>query len=151
MRKLIALSLVILLTFCGTAVAESVIDLSTMSLEELAELHKLIDAEIDARIGCEPSAITEGVFEGGVHIKPGTYMITCTDVNSGWGIYIDLFESMESYKTYNANTSDNAALRIFRANFNIGGTAMVNIEEGTVLYIHNGIGTIQEVKSDWIP
>lgn len=149
MRKLITLSLVLLLSFCSVAAAEGV-DLAAMTLDELVVLHERVDAEIDARISCEASLIAEGVYEAGKSIKPGMFLITCTDVNSGWGIYIDTFENMDSYTKYKENNVENANLIISRSNFNIGGSAMVQLEEGMVLYIHNGIATAEEVRPSWM-
>lgn len=150
MKKLLALSLVLLLSFCSVAAAEGV-DLAAMTLDELVDLHTRVDTEIDARISCDPAPIAEGVYEVGKSIKQGMFLITCTDVNSGWGIYIDLFDSMESYYKYKENNVENANLIISRSNFNIGGSAMVQLEEGMVLYIHNGIATAEEVLPSWMP
>lgn len=150
MKKLLSLLLVLSFLFCSAAAAEG-IDLAAMTIDELVALRQSVDAEIDARIGCAPAPIAEGVYEVGKAIKQGMFLITCTDVNNGWGIYIDLFDSMESYYKYKENNVENANLIISRSNFNIGGSTMVQLEEGMVLYIHNGIATAEEVRPSWMP
>lgn len=56
MKKLVSM-----LACCLVASAEA--SLAAMTTEELVELHKAVDAEIDARIGYEQEAVCDGLSE----------------------------------------------------------------------------------------
>lgn len=155
MRKLISVLLVCLLSICVAAPVyadgeTATIDLEAMSLEELLELHTRLDAEIDARIGCDQSTICDGLYVAGKSIKPGTYMITCTEVYNNW-MYVTLFGNEEDYTTYSADMYNNVKLRLAQESVDAAGkSVIVHLEDGMVMDIVGGKGTIEPVASDWV-
>lgn len=146
MRKLTTLALVFLLLICGTAHAEISIDLSAMTLDELVELHKLLDAEIDARIGCEPSLIPAGIYVGGETIKPGKYIISTN--SDYYGAKVATFSSMAVYDQ--ALAENNQDLATIYIKLGSDDSVFVQVEEGTVLHVST-TALIEEAKEDWMP
>lgn len=152
MRKMIALALVSLLLICGTASAETSIDLSTMSLDELVELHKLLDAEIDARIGVEPSMIAGGVYTAGETIKAGAYVITCTAAYAEEGMAIQVYASHAQYdecrSVLNQYKDD---YQLFAGHILPGQSVTVSLSDGMVLVIDGGVGLAEAIAPAWAP
>lgn len=155
MKRLVSVLLVCLLAVCVAAPVyadgeAAAIDLEAMSLEELLELHTRLDAEIDARIGCYQSTICDGLYVAGKSIKPGTYMITCTEVYNNW-MYVTLFGNEEDYTTYSADMYNNVKLRLAQESVDAAGkSVIVHLEDGMVMDIVGGKGTIEPVASDWV-
>nr|DAG55577.1 MAG TPA: TRAF PROTEIN, TRAO PROTEIN, TRAN ADHESION, BACTERIAL SECRETION.5A [Bacteriophage sp.] len=154
MKKLVSVLLVCLLAICVSAPVcadgeAAAIDLEAMSLDELLELHEAIDAEIDARIGCEQETVCDGVYVAGTSIKPGTYIITCTSVNN-MCMYVSTFASEDDYATYKANMFAPNAPRLTQVSLTEAGqSAMVYLGEGMVMEIVGGSGTINAAAAEW--
>lgn len=156
MKKVLSL-LVALLLVCTAAYAEAP-DLSAMTLEELVELHKLLDAELVARNAGAHSTITEGMYTAGKSIKPGTYKITCTEVYGEEGCTIHTFESEDNYSLYELgmgygyggsyDSLMNAYL-VYSGNIEVGKSITVQLTEGMVLHIEGGSGEIHTLNADW--
>ncbi len=145
MKKLISLLLVSLMMFCGVAAAESSIDLSAMSLDELVELHSALDAEIDARTGCDRSILPVGVYVAGESIKPGNYTITAPESQFPKIYVFDSEATMNQYKEKNDD-----ALLILYAYLAPGDSAFVTLTDGMVL-VTNDPAEIEATAADWIP
>lgn len=150
MRKMIALALVSLLLFCGTASAEN-IDLSTMSTDALLALREQLNTEINARIGDDNSRIADGVYVAGVDIKPGMYRITCTAAFDDRSFYVNLFLNIDDYKTYDQNRWGNTSYRFSQAALLPGMETIVNLTEGMTIEIYNGLGRVEAVTPTWAP
>lgn len=146
MRKMICLFLTILLLTTGSALAELSIDLAALTIDELVELHRLLDAELDKRIACEPSVFPAGLYIGGESIKPGSYIISGNDTY--YGITVAVFSSVEIYKQ--AFAEQNEALATFQSYLSDGDTAFVHIDEGTVLLVSD-TALIEAATTFWMP
>ena len=143
MKKIVSL-LVGLLLICTAAYAEAP-DLAAMSLEELVQLHNAVDAEIDARIGCEPSTIPAGIYVGGESMKAGSYTISTNDEH--YGINVATFESMELYEQ--AMAEENESLILFQNYLSKGDSAFVQIKDGMVLLV-SSTAIFETAKADWM-
>ena len=144
MRKLVLVLLLVLTVFCNMAYAED-IDLTSMSLEELVELHKTIDAEIDARIGCEESLIPSGMYVAGKSINSGSYVISGNDDH--YGIDVSTFASEETYRQ--AMAEDDDSLILFESYVTEENSAFVKLEDGMVLYLDE-TAIIEQATADWM-
>ena len=152
MRKMITLAIVSLLLICGTAHAEISIDLTTMSLDELVELHKLLDAEIDARIGGEPSMIAGGVYTAGETIKAGVYVITGATAYAEEGMTIQVYASHEQYQKCRAvYASYKDEYRLLEEHILPGQTVTISLADGMVLVIDGGLGMAEAFAPTWAP
>ena len=147
MRKLFACILTFAMLISAVACAES-IDLISMSLEQLIELRYLIDTRIDELIGRTPSTIAGGVYYAGQTIKPGVYVITCSEAYDDQGMTIQMFDSSLNYSTYingvTANLRYSESLQPMQS-------VTISLSEGMVLLIHNGSGIIETIQADWAP
>lgn len=148
MRRLFALVLVFLFSFCTVATAETAadIDLSAMSLDELSELHKAVDAEIDVRIGCDQSTLPAGIYAVGEGIKAGKYNLFTSEEH--YGITVATFASMEKYEQ--AMAEQDESLIMFQCYLSQGDTVFVQLEDGMVLLVSD-TALIEEANADWIP
>lgn len=144
MRKLISMLLLLLIIFCNTTYAEG-IDIASMSLEEIVELHKMIDAEIDARISCEESLIPSGVYVAGKSIKSGSYVLSGNDDH--FGIDIATYASEETFKQSMAEDDD--SLILFESYVTRENSAFVKLEDGMVLYLEETL-LIEKATADWM-
>jgi hypothetical protein len=158
MRKLISALLVCLLAVCVAApvyadgeAAAIDIDLEAMSLEELLELHEAVEAAIIAKNGSVPSIICDGLYVAGTSIKPGMYMLTCTEAGQQETLYINTFETLDDYNTYDESRSSNASYRLAQSTLRVGDSAMVRLDEGMVMEILYGTCSISPVMADWVP
>lgn len=154
MKKIVSLLLAAMLLACTAAYAEwPDIDLASLSFEELVELHKAVDAEIDARIGCEPSTIAAGVYIAGTSIKSGAYTITCSDAYDESGMVIQVFENQDKYKEF-LNSGDYwyaPGYQLYSGNIAADQTATISLADGMILVINGGAGIIQEGNPIWAP
>jgi len=150
MRKIIALSLALLLAFGSAAAAEG-IDLAAMSTDALLALREQINAEINARIGDDNALIADGVYVAGVDIKPGMYRITCAAAFDDREFYVNLFLSREDYQTYDKSRWNNASYRFSQAVLLPGMETIVNLTEGMTIEIYNGMGRVEAVQPIWAP
>ncbi|MBQ8150528.1 MAG: hypothetical protein IJ041_08420 [Clostridia bacterium] len=150
MRKLFALSLIILLILCGTAFAEG-IDLASMDTDALLALREQLNAEINARINDDNSLIADGVYVAGSDIKPGMYRITCAAAFDNREFYVNLFLSKEDYQTYDQSRWNNTSYRFSQAVLLPGMETIVNLTEGMTIEIYNGLGRVEAVQPEWAP
>lgn len=163
MKKLIIIALLVAL-FCVGSVAEAKSIISDkqrekfmkIDLDRLIEYRDAINDIIVERGGeaktnssanqIEGEPFSEGVYEVGKTIKPGTYRFDITDMNFGAMVYV--YESMETYEESNSKewyipTGDSASYTI-------------TLEEGNVFKIviapggHGNI-TISNAKASWMP
>lgn len=155
--KIMCLCMVFCLLF-GTVVFAEGVDLSSMSLMELVKLHQALDKEIDARIGCQTSTIAEGVYTAGKSIKPGMYRIVCQESFGEEGLIIQTFANESDYSSYKLGTGYGLgsaynnlmnAYVVYSGSIEKGKAITVQLTQGMVLYIGNGIGEIHTIVADW--
>ena len=148
MRKLISLSLVFAMLFCGVANAEIDIELTLLSIDELIELHRLLIAEIEMRIGGEPSMIGGGVYIAGKTIKAGTYILTCSEAYGDVGMTIQMFESKSAHSLFLGGVTSNL---LCSQSLQVGQSMSVSLADGMVLVIESGMGIVEAVSPAWAP
>ena len=138
-------TLVLLLVLCiisFTASAEG-IDLEHLSTEELIVLHESLDSILEDRFSCQLDAIYPGDYVVGKDIKEGSYLFSCTKVG------IANFWILTTYKSEKDFADRNS---LARQNLQVGGQAQLNLTDGMVLSVGDGLGTIQtEEKPSWAP
>ncbi len=145
MKKMVVLILVCLLAFGGVSFAEG-FDLSAMSLEDLVTLHKQVDLEIEARIGCEKSLIPAGIYVVGESIKTGKYTIYTDEEH--YGFNVATFESLAKYQQ--AMAEQNEALALFQIYVSSNDSTFVNLKDGMVLLVSE-TALIEVAKEAWVP
>ena len=79
MKKLLALVLSLALCLVGVAALAQDIDLSAMSFDELVTLRDQITTEITSRTEWKEVTVPPGMYEIGVDIPEGYWMITIED------------------------------------------------------------------------
>lgn len=146
MKKFVALVLIML---CLTApVLAEAIDLSSMDLGALFALHEQLDAAIEDRMECllDSNNIFQSVYVVGKDIAPGYYLFTCIvdrHDEGNFDFFYELYESEETYKKYS---------RMMFDRFDVGESAWLNLEDGMVLRIVNGVANVQpSSKPAWAP
>ena len=77
MKKIAALVLVILV-LCPAALADPV-DLKSLTFEELMQLRDQCQMEMMKRDDWQVVTVPQGLWEVGVHIPAGTWLLRCTD------------------------------------------------------------------------
>lgn len=140
-----ALILLALVLFAASACAESAIDLSGLSLNELLELHALVDTVIEAQLGCTSTELPAGLYIGGETIKSGSYIIFTDDDLYG---NIAIFADLATYQQ--ALAENNEALATFHTRLSHNESSFVRINEGNVLYVPSPM-LIKTANADWMP
>lgn len=151
MKKLFVLALVFVLMI-PSCLAE--IDFTSLSMDELMNLRKNVEDEIHARLGGS-DAIYVGDYLAGKDIKPGKYVITCTEETptAGDDMVFGIYNSDDSYESHKSEE----AYFGFRSNavlfFQLqkDGVATVTLEEGQHLIIKWGKGTCEPFAPSWAP
>lgn len=124
------------------------LDVSSMDLETLVSLHEKIKTELLTRIAPGNDILPRGRYIAGTDIKPGSYEVVCLqsdppnkDKNvSGFGVEV-LREAENGWeKTV-----------WYSKPMQVGGVAFFKIEEGQILEVYSGYGTIRQVKHSWQP
>lgn len=141
MKKVLAFLLVCIL-FVTPVFAEGM-DLSSMSVEELIQLHNQIDEILADKFKCELGVIYPGIYVVGKDIKEGRYLLNClkTGMVNFW--IITLYENEDEFENRN---------RLYNENLEIGGQAQLNLTDGMVIEIHDGLGMITVAeKQPWEP
>ncbi len=152
MKKIIAMLLVAMMVFGGSVVSAEGVNLATMTTEELLALHEAVDAEIDARIGCEPSAIGGGVYTAGETIKPGVYIITCAEAYAEEGMQVQVYADHAQYEEYRAVfDSYKPDYQLFAGVIMPGESVSISLSDGMVMVIDGGFGHVQTVTPSWAP
>lgn len=117
-------------------------DLTQMTMDELLSLRRRINEEISGRYGMDSMEIFTGRYVAGEGIAVGRYIITCTDV-IGSSMVVMLSE-------YNAETK-RAGETLNYAYLSVGETAYMDVAEGTMMEINDGVGIIKTVDPYWAP
>lgn len=146
-RLLVALLLVAMMMSTGLA---EVVDLASMTTDELIELRQQIASEIKKRItdSFDGNEIPTGVFVAGKDIKAGNYTLQMSSESSGNVIILD------SYETYLAimkskNTDDRTGILLERY-VRREDKLYFTIEEGQVL-LFEGKGRFVDEQPSWKP
>lgn len=145
MRKIICSVLVFLFAFCTVTTAESVIDISTMTIDELISLRDSIDEQIRGILVSDNTMIYAGDYLVGKDIKAGKYVITCTreKEDADDGMVMAIYDDDEAYKA----NKGKYPYGVFRDNAKVfivideGASAMISLEEGEHFIISWGEGT----------
>lgn len=141
MKKVLAFLLVCIL-FVTPVFAEGM-DLSSMSVEELIQLHNQIDEILADKFKCELDVIYPGTYVVGRDIKEGRYLLNCLRTGSVNYWIITFYENEEEFKNRNSLTKEN---------LQIGDQVQINLSDGMVIKIGEGLGTISVVeKQPWEP
>lgn len=82
MKKLITLILAALLLLATSALAEN-IDLTQMTIDELAALRSRINAEINSRMKGSDAVFLPFEYKVGTHLPAGVYIVTCVELLNG--------------------------------------------------------------------
>lgn len=82
MKKFLALFLAMMMLVITSALAED-LDLTQMTIDELAALRTRINAEINERMVGSDSAFPPYDYQVGKHIPAGMYMIKCVEILNG--------------------------------------------------------------------
>ena len=121
------------LMLCSVCLAEVDIDVSSLTIEELLELRKLVSTEINMRL-----QVTEDVFYPydyivGEHIPAGSYIVTCVEVmgDYDYGTIAAWAEGESNWICYVVEYPE------------AGGTSFIILKEGDTLRLTNGLFTLQ--------
>ena len=82
MKQILAFTLAMLMLMAMPVLAES-LDLTQMTIDELAALRTRINAEINGRMVGSDSAFPPYDYQVGKHIPAGMYMISCVEILNG--------------------------------------------------------------------
>lgn len=149
MKKFAISLIVIMVLFCNVVMAES-IDLSVMTIDELASLQQRISVEMFERFGLsQTNRIGRGSYVVGKDIKPGYYDFVCFDTDT----FNDGSPNNDIYiYALNGDSSANVGERLYwEQRFEIGSHVTFNLEEGTLLEIEGCSGVITILTPDWLP
>lgn len=146
MKRFFALVLVLL---CMTvSVHAEGIDVDSMDLAALLELHARIDARIHELMDCasDTNTIYQGVYIVGKDITAGRYLFTCnkeTDYNYDEDFAYWLYANEEAYATYD---------RLNAESIPFGESLSVTLEDGMVFKVVQGQASVQKLMTpDWAP
>ena len=141
MKKLLTVLLIFLLII-STSYAET-IDLSSMTIEDLIVLHEQLDAMLEEKFSCQLDVIYPGNYIVGKDIKEGSYLFSCTKVGMANFWILTTYVSEDDFANRNS---------LARENLQAGNQAQINLTDGMVLSIGEGLGTIQTVNTpSWAP
>lgn len=141
MKKLLAI--LILMMLLVTSAYADIIDLSSMTVEELIALHEQIDGILQEKFECKLGVFYPGNYVVGRDIKEGQYIFSCTKVGLANFWILTTYETEEDFANRNSYA---------KQNLQVGGQVQINLTDGMVLSVGDGLGTIQPVvKSDWAP
>lgn len=136
------LCLLVALVLVGSIALAEVIDLSSMTDDDLLVLKEQVIQAVSERGLIKEFQLTAGVYIGGVDIKPCRYMLTATEVNDS--VSIGLAKDAESLD------SDKGVLFMDSEYFREGDepkTYSLSIAEGNVLVIKTkGSMTIEKAE-----
>ncbi|MBP3649034.1 MAG: hypothetical protein J6K73_04550 [Clostridia bacterium] len=156
--KVAALFTILVLVLTGISSAFALeVDLSTISNDELILLNNQIKAELGKRNIEVDNLISNGVYVVGKDIRADQYLLTA--VLTDYGMTIITFETEDCYNAYfstkrftvgeeNAAVEANANGKIFIRNAE---TATLNLHDGMVLLIKDGVGSLEVVTPSWAP
>jgi hypothetical protein len=138
--KRITVLLLLITMLIGTASAES-IDVGTMSIEELIELHEIIRKELESRIDTsEPSLIGSGKYLVGTMLKPGTYrFVSMSSDRSDSKCVVNIL----------ADEDDSIFTAWYTGYITIGESAVLTLEDGNVLIVDSGSGRLTAFEPTW--
>ena len=136
------LCLLVALVLVGSIALAEVIDLSSITDDDLLALKEQVIQAVSDRGLIKEFQLTAGVYIGGVDIKPGRYMLTATEVNDS--VSIGLAKDAESLDR------DKGILFMDNEYFREGDdpkTYSLSIAEGNVLVIKaKGSMTIEKAE-----
>ena len=132
MRKLITLILAALLLLATSALAED-IDLTPMTIDELAALRSRINAEINSRMKGTDAVFPPFDYQVGKHIPAGMYLITCIEITNG-----ETYGQVAAWAEGESNWSCHTVEYFYAP----GEFAIVEVAEGDTMRLYNVTVTI---------
>ena len=129
MKKFLAALLILSLLTVPT-LAESSIDLASMSLDELIALREEVEAEIKEKGGAVEYDLSAGKYIVGVDIAPGSYVITAAEECDGT---VTVYDSADDEEKGNFSVWETLSS---------GHSMRVILVEGGIMEIYNVQGTI---------
>ena len=152
MKKILSLVFITMLLISTIAKGEEIVDLTSMTIDELMNLRDMITEEVYSRLGFsfEDNQIGAGYYLVGTDIKAGKYEFICT--------FSETQLSYEGDRTYNLGTiwilssdaEDAESLHEF-GDVQVGEKYKFDLEEGQMLVIGRCNGVIQEYEHSWAP
>ncbi|MBQ8707903.1 MAG: hypothetical protein IJ523_07440 [Succinivibrionaceae bacterium] len=141
MKRILAV-IMILMAFSVAAFAEE-IDLASMSTKELLALHESLDSILEERFSCQLDVIYPGDYIVGQDIKEGSYVFSCTKVGMANFWILTTYATEDDYANRNS---------LARQNLQVNGQAQINLTDGMVLSVGDGLGVIHaQEKPSWAP
>ena len=152
MKKILSLALLTVLLIPTVGLSEEVIDLTSMTLEELISLRNSTSGEIYSRLGFsfEDSEIGAGYYLVGTDIKAGTYEFICTFCETELGYGGDRVYNLGTIWIVSSDAEDAERLHEF-GDSRVGEKYKFDLEEGQMLVIGRCNGVIQEYEHSWAP
>ena len=156
MRRFIAILLVCILFLSNFVLAET-FDFASITTDELLKIKQALDAELTARNVTPSSTIVEGMYTTGKSIKAGSYKITCLESYGSNGYTIQTFASEDDYASYEIGMQyglGNALLSaylVYSDSLEVGQSATVQLTDGMVLLLADGIASIEVSNAFWMP
>lgn len=141
--------LLVLMLCMTTTLAESAIDVSSLTTDELLVVFADVQKELESRIGAsENNQIGQGIYVVGKDIKAGAYRFTCLET----GTYEDGTQrnAFYIYQLEDDGVSQGKTLwYLFDAAQNAQAT--FTLSEGTIFEIWNCSGFLTEIHPAWAP
>lgn len=139
MKKLIVLLLFVVCLVTNAYALE--IDLSGYTIDDLIELNKTINEEIENRIPQDWSVIGPGRYVVGTDIAPGTYELYDINVTSSHG-GIGVYESIQDQK----DKKQSSVVYLWEGNQ----TTILILDEGMVIVVEQMDCKIRPIKNGGI-
>ena len=126
---LITVILLLILLLSAINVSAETLDFSTLSDEELIDIQNNLNNEILKR-GLKKAKLPSGLYEAGVDVPAGTYVVTAITQNERY------YPLIRIYKDINSATAL-LGIPIFQEVLTHYGECKVTLEEGYVLKLEN--------------
>lgn len=136
--------LILILAFLVPIASAEIPSVSELTLDELYLLRRSIDEEVAKRTISGSDTIYVGRYVVGRDILSGLYLLTpITLIEDKNYLYVAV---------YNKKSSDEADHYYWDEDLYLGETAFINLAEGMIFEVGNGVATIQPTsKPAWAP
>lgn len=132
LRKFLVI-LVSMLMLCSVCLAEVDIDVSSLTIEELLELRKMVSTELNMRLQVTDDVFYPYDYIVGEHIPAGGYLVTCVEVTGDYdyGTIAAWAEGESNWNCYVVEYPE------------AGDTYCIILEEGDTLRLNDGLYILQ--------
>ena len=138
MKRLLSTACVLMILISGMAFAESRLDISSLSLEELVKHRSEVENEIEERVSSATATLYPGLYTAGVDIAAGAYILTGL-MDKGPGgytpqvLYAESLDAVDSWEYID-----------YRYLKNDGSIWRITLQDGMVLEVRSGNVAIQK-------